>query len=262
MVPNGIIKTDAETVNLSKAYMVFNDFRGLNNLQLQALMLKTASDLYEASLAEAGSSFLIPFDPIGDIALAITQADSQNNEYVMLPRPSLLYILEYSRIYKVGDPTGPYACMEWPGIQISQALLTMLDDIPLLCPFSQEEGYAYTSNIKFYDRNLVGKELDFDSNPEQKEPFMRYAVSFQPHNRTEDLSRLSLPSLSDISQDIALEMSQLHRYHTPARKALDKLLRSKDSYHDWIPEQGPELLYDTRLNRHLGDNGIISPGRV
>ena len=75
------------------------------------------------------------------LTLASTQADSQN-EYVLLPRPSLMYILEYSRIYKVGDPTGPYACMEWLGIQIPQALLTLLDDTPLLCPFSQEEGYT------------------------------------------------------------------------------------------------------------------------
>jgi hypothetical protein len=73
-------------------------------------------DLYEAFLAEAGPSFLIPSDLIGDITLALMQADSQNSEYVLLPRPSLLYILEYSRIYKVGDPTGPYAYMEWPGI--------------------------------------------------------------------------------------------------------------------------------------------------
>jgi hypothetical protein len=89
-----------------------------------------------------------------------------------------VYIPEYSRIYKVGDPTGPYACMEWPGIQIAQALLTLLDDKPLLCQFSQEEGYTYTSNIYMYDRKLAGKELDFDSNPDKKEPFMRYAVSF------------------------------------------------------------------------------------
>ena len=91
MVPNGVIKTDAETVNLSKAYMACNDFRGLDNLQLQALMLKMASDLYEASLVEVGSSFLILSDLIGDIILAITQSDSQNDEYDVLPRPSLLY---------------------------------------------------------------------------------------------------------------------------------------------------------------------------
>jgi hypothetical protein len=242
--------------------MACNEFRGLDNLKLQALMLKTASDLYEASQDEAGASFSIPSDLIGDITLSITQADSQNNEYVMLPRPSLMCILEYSRTYKVGDPTGPYAYMEWPGIQIPKALLTLLDDIPLLCPFSQEEGYTYINNLYFYDRNLASKELDFDSNLEQKEPFLRYAVSFQLQKKTEDMSRLSLPTLSDISHGIAMEMNQLHRYHTPARKALDKLLRSTESYHDWIPEQGPDLLYDTGLNRHLGDNGIISPGHV
>jgi len=75
-------------------------------------VLKTTSDLYEASLVEAGSSFLIPSDLIGDITHSITQADSQNNENVLVPRPSLPYILEYSRINKVGDPTGPYACVE------------------------------------------------------------------------------------------------------------------------------------------------------
>ena len=40
---------------------------------------------------------------------------------------------------------------------------------------------------------------------------------------------LFLHTLSDISHGIVLEMNQLHRYHTPARKALDKLLRSTDS---------------------------------
>ncbi len=123
-------------------------------------MLKTTSDLYEASLAEAGISFLIPSDIIADITFAISQDESQNNEYVLLPRPSLMYILEYYRLYKVGDPIGPYACMEWPGIQISQALLTLLEDRPLLCPFSQDDGYTYNSNIYLYDRNPAGKELD------------------------------------------------------------------------------------------------------
>jgi len=68
--------------------------------------------------------------------------------------------------------------------------------------------------------------------------------------------------MSNISHGIILEMNQLHRYHTPARKALDKLLRATDSYRDWVPEQGPDLLYDTGLNRNLGDNGVTSPCRV
>ena len=90
-----------------------------------------------------------------------------------------MHILEYSRIYKVGDLTGPYACIEWPGIQIAQALLTLLDNRLLLCPFPQDAGYIYTNNLCFYDRNPAGKELDFDSNPEQEESFLKYVVSFQ-----------------------------------------------------------------------------------
>ena len=75
--------------------------------------------------------------------------------------------------------------MEWPGIQIPQSLLTLLDDKPLLCPFSQEEGYVYTSNIYFYDRNLASKELDFDFDIEQKEPFrgMRFLFNHRTDRR-------------------------------------------------------------------------------
>ena len=97
--------------------------------------------------------------------------------------------------------------MEWPGIHIPQSLLTLLDDRPLLYLFSQEEGYAYIGNIYFYDRNLAGKELDFESAPKQKELFMRYAVSFQLQNIPEDLSRLSLPELSDIAHGVVQEMN-------------------------------------------------------
>ena len=73
MIPNGVFKKDAEAVNLSKAYMACSNFRGIDNLQLKALMLKTASGLYSG---RAGTSFPIPSDLIGDNTLAITQAVS------------------------------------------------------------------------------------------------------------------------------------------------------------------------------------------
>jgi len=60
MIPNGIPKPDADSVNLSKAYLACNDFRGIDILQLQALMLKTVLDLYDAALANVGSSFSTP----------------------------------------------------------------------------------------------------------------------------------------------------------------------------------------------------------
>ncbi len=94
--------------------------------------------------------------------------------------------------------------MEWQDIQIPQALLTLLKDIPILRPFSDEEGNSHNNNICFCDRNPAGKGLDFEVNPDQRKPFMRYAVSFQLQNRTDDLSRLYLPSLLDVSCGIYL----------------------------------------------------------
>ncbi len=91
---------------------------------------------------------------------------------------------------------------------------------------------------------------------------MRYAILFQLQNRTDDLSRLSLPSLLDISYGIDLEMQHFYHHHTPARKALEKFLRAIDTYFEWVPEYGPDLLFDTDLNRNLGERRIISPDRV
>jgi hypothetical protein len=40
--------------------------------------------------------------------------------------------------------------MEWPGIHIPQALLTLLiDDIPILCSFSDEEGNSHKKIFAF-----------------------------------------------------------------------------------------------------------------
>jgi hypothetical protein len=69
--------------------------------------------------------------------------------------------------------------MEWLSIQILQALLTLLEDRPILCSFSDEEGNSRNNNFYFYDRKPAGNGLDFDANPDQRESFMQYAVSFQ-----------------------------------------------------------------------------------
>ena len=78
----------------------------------------------------------------------------------------------------------------------------------------------------------------------------------------EDLSRLSLSILEDISRGIDTEMQQLYYAHTPAHKALEKMFRHTDTHYDLIPETGLGLLYNTVLKRHLGSRGIISPCRA
>ena len=40
---------------------------------------------------------------------------------------TLLYLFEYYGVTKIGGPISPYACAEWPGTQIPQAILSLHD---------------------------------------------------------------------------------------------------------------------------------------
>jgi hypothetical protein len=91
-------------------------------------MQKTAADLYEAVFLETpNEDFVVPANLIGGMSSVLTTINERNTEHVLLPRMSLLYVLEYFRIYIVGGVTCPYACMEWPRIQTPQALITLLE---------------------------------------------------------------------------------------------------------------------------------------
>jgi hypothetical protein len=40
----------------------------------------------------------------------------------------------------VGNANNPYACMQWPGIQIPQAIISLLDAKDLLVNFIDDNG--------------------------------------------------------------------------------------------------------------------------
>jgi hypothetical protein len=56
--------------------------------------------------------FIIPEDFVDIIATAIAESAETNNNTIALKNIYLLYLMEYSRIYKVGGVTSPYANME------------------------------------------------------------------------------------------------------------------------------------------------------
>ncbi len=62
------------------------------------------------------------------IATAIAESTIANNNIISLKNIDLLYFVEFNRIYKVGGVSNPYDNMEWPGIQIPQAISTMLTE--------------------------------------------------------------------------------------------------------------------------------------
>ena len=59
------------------------------------------------------------------IAIA-TKATGEGHTSEMDPR-TLLYLFEYCRITKIGGANNPYVCVEWPGIQIPQVILSLLN---------------------------------------------------------------------------------------------------------------------------------------
>jgi hypothetical protein len=201
-------------------------------------MQKCVADLYVAAFAEGAGSRLPTIDLLGDIHTAVEAAEDQEAKSVFFPVNTLLDILEYLRVTKVGDPTGSYACIEWPGFQIPQTLLAAVHLLPVLCPFSEDDGTLSYRELYLYEKNPATKGLDFGDYPEEKEPFLRYSASFQLQNRVEELQRYSLPSLHDLSDGIKHELRLYERRGTHAQRGLVRLLRSVSALEEWVPPHG------------------------
>ncbi len=100
-------------------------------------------------------------------------------------------ILEYTN---TKTPPGPMPAWKGRAFKFfrpfSQCWKT--DPFSVPSPTRRATPLVHNSNICFYDRNPASKGLDFDGNPDQREPSMRYAVSFQLQNRMKDFSSLSI----------------------------------------------------------------------
>ena len=119
LIPHGLPRGDNENASLRRAYISCDDFRGLDDPGLLDLLRTTVHGLYEDVFYEAGEDPLaIPDDLIGPISLALAEANDKKQNFVLLPKLILLYLLEFTRVYKVGSQLGLHAGMEWPSMQI------------------------------------------------------------------------------------------------------------------------------------------------
>jgi len=151
-------------------------FRGKDNGELHALLQDNLAEQYDGILLHPDDDFSPPEDFVDIIATAIAEAAAANNNVIELKNGDLLYLLEYSRIYKVGGVSNPYAIMEWPRIRIPLAISTMLYGIGLRFNFVTDTGIYEEEDLYFYDRNPDSRGLDFANNPDQEEDFLRYAI--------------------------------------------------------------------------------------
>jgi hypothetical protein len=83
--------------------------------------------------------------------------------------------------------------MQWPGIEIPQPIINMLDTKDLLVRFIDANGGNEQHLVQFYERNLAGRGLDFDDAPNGKPDFVRYAVELRCRNPITNTKSPPLP---------------------------------------------------------------------
>ena len=135
-----------------------------------------------------------------------------------------LYLFEFFKIVKIGGSNNPYACIEWPGIQIPQAILSLLEEKGLLITFYNDKREAEEHTLHFYERNPAGRGLDFDDHPDDKTDFVRYAVKLRYLNPMMDTKKSPLPPLEDISEAVEALIAVGLKPDKEPRKELEKFL--------------------------------------
>jgi hypothetical protein len=99
-----------------------------------------------------------------------------DQETAELDSRTQLYLLEFSKITKTWGVNSPFVTIEWPGIQIPQAIVNNLLDKFFKCTFTTDTGDSEDHLLTFYERNPAGRGIDFTDNPDSKEDFLRCAT--------------------------------------------------------------------------------------
>jgi len=138
-----------------------------------------------------------------------------------------LYLFEFYKIVNIGGINSPYACIEWPGIQIPQAILSLLDEKGLRFTFYNNMRVAEEHTLHFYERNPTRCGLDFNDHPDDKTYFVRYAVELRCLNLIMDTKKSPLPPLGDLAKAVEALMAAGPKPDKEPRKELENLLQAK-----------------------------------
>ena len=108
-------KTSQEA-SLHKAFIACSTFRGKDNATLQQLFKDNLQQIYDKLFDIDADALVVPEDYYSAIAKAADSAGGIRS--IELEPQLLLYLMEFYKIVKIGGINKPFACMEWPGIQI------------------------------------------------------------------------------------------------------------------------------------------------
>ena len=168
-------------------------------------------------------------------ALSNATEAARDEHYVDLDALHVLYLFEFYKIVKIGGINSPYTCIDWPGIQIPQAIISLIEVKGLRFTFYNNKRTAEEHTLHFFERNLAGRGLDFNDFPDDKTDFVRYAVELRCLNPVVDTIKSPLPPLEDMSEAVgALMLSGLKPNKEP-RKDLEKPLLTERTTRQWFP---------------------------
>jgi hypothetical protein len=119
----------------------------------------------------------------------------------------MLYLFEFYKIVKIGGINNSCACIEWLGIQIPHAILSLLDEKGLRFTFYNNMRIAKEHTLHLYERNPTRRGLDFNDYPDDKTEFVRYAVELRCLNPIVDTKKSPLPPLEDLSEAVEALMA-------------------------------------------------------
>jgi hypothetical protein len=161
------------------------------------LFRDSLNDVYE-DLLNHETNCHPPENFIDILIIGIAVADAKDEAVVTIPSANLLYLLEFGKIHKVGGISSPYSSIEWPIVQILQALTTILKDRGLNILLLNNDGVHDTTPTYFIERNITGLGLDFDDFPEHMADLLRYTVPLNYINPVRYITKCPLPPQEDI----------------------------------------------------------------
>jgi hypothetical protein len=103
---------------LHRVFISCEQLRGNDNGELPRFFKDSLLDVYEDLLLQPDNDYIPPEDFIDTLITCIAEADAQDESAITIPSADLLYLLEFSKIHKVGRISSPYASIGWLGVQI------------------------------------------------------------------------------------------------------------------------------------------------
>jgi len=125
---------------------------------------------------------------------------------------------------KIRDANIPYACVDWHGIQIPHAILSLLDQKWLRLIFFDDKIEGERHTFLFYEHNSAGRGLDFDDYLKEKPDFAWYAVELCCLNLDIDSKKTPLPPLENLVEAITIVLNLGLRRNKEPRKEPEKII--------------------------------------